>query len=148
MPACCNPTTVTFSRDPARRYFVSFRVEEDIVPLPSTENVIGIDLGISNEVALSTGEKVGNPRFLAKGEKQLAKRERVESRRTPGSKNRAKARRKANRIHARIADKRRNFLHQLTTRLIRESQTMCVERLSVKNLLQNHTRALAISDVG
>lgn len=148
LPAGCKPTTVTISRDPADRYFVSFRVEEDIAPLPPETNAIGVDLGITDVVALSTGEKVGNPRFLAKDEKKLAKAQRIEARRKPGSKNRAKARRKVNHIHAHIADKRGNFLHQLTTRLIRENQTICVESLAVKNLLKNHTRALAISDGG
>jgi putative transposase len=127
---------------------VSFRVEEDIAPLPPAESAIGVDLGITDVVALSTGEKVGNPRFQASDEKKLAKAQHIEARRKPGSKNRAKARRTVNRIHARIADSRCNCLHQLTTRIIRENQTICVESLAVKNLLKNHAQASAIADVG
>jgi putative transposase len=148
LPAGCKPTTVTISRDPADRYFVSFWVEEEMAPLPPETRSIGVDLGLTFVVALSTGEKVGNPRFLAKEEKKLAKAQHIESRRKPGSKNRAKARRTVNRIHARIADSRGNFLHHLTTRIIRENQTICVESLAVKNLLKNHTLAKAMSDVG
>src|SRR5439155_18025042 len=67
---------------------------------------------------------------------------------TKGSKNRAKARQRVARLHARIADKRRDFQHKLSTRIIRENQTVCVETLAVKNMLRNHALAKAISDVG
>ena len=109
LPALCKPSTITISRDPAGRYFVSFRVEEDIAPLPPVENAIGIDLGITDVVAHSTDEKVAIPNSRQR-RKAPGKTQRIEMLRKPGSKNRAKARRKVNRIHARIADKRRNLL--------------------------------------
>ena len=99
-------------------------------------------------VILSTGEMVGNPKFFQKDEKKLAKAQRRHARKQKGSKNRAKARQKVARIHARIAERRRDFLHQLSTRLIRENQTICVETLAVKNMVKNHSLAKAISDVG
>jgi putative transposase len=70
------------------------------------------------------------------------------SRKQKGSKNREKARRNVARIHAQIADQRLDGLHKLTTRIIRESQVVCVESLAVKNMVRNHSLAKAISDVG
>jgi putative transposase len=127
---------------------VSLLVEEDIKPLEPGEQSVGADLGLKAFVILSTGETVGNPKFFHKDEKKLAKAQRRHARKQKGSKNRAKARKKVARIHARIADRRRDFLHQLSTRLIRENQTICMESLQVKNMVKNHSLAKAISDVG
>lgn len=146
LPKECQPTTVTISRDPAGRYFVSFTVEEEIAALPERPEQVGVDLGLLDTAVLSTGEKGGNPKHRAKREKQLKRWQRKEARRAKGGENRAKARRRVNRLHARIADARRDFLHKLTTRLIRENQVLCVESLAVKNLLKNHTLAKAIAD--
>lgn len=148
LPKEARPTTITLSRDPAGRYFVSFLIEEDITPLPVSPKSVGIDLGLHDLVTLSTGEKVGNERFFAKEARRLATLQRRHAKKQKGSKNREKARRKVARIHARIADRRRDFQHKLTTRIIRENQTVCVESLCVKNLMQNHHLAQAIIDVG
>jgi putative transposase len=148
LPAGATPSTVTVTRDPAGRYFVSLLVEEEIAPLPPTDTQVGVDLGLHDAVVLSTGEKVGNPRFFQRDARRLAQVQRRQARKQPGSKNRAKARCKVARIHARIADRRRNFLHQLSTRLIRENQTICVESLQVKAMGQHPTLARAIYDVG
>jgi putative transposase len=91
---------------------------------------------------------VGNPRFFHRDEKRLAKAQRRLAKKQRGSRNRNKARRKVARIHARIADRRRDFLHQLSTRLIRENQTICVESLQVKAMVKHPTLAKAIHDVG
>ena len=99
-------------------------------------------------VALSSGEAVENPRFYVKAEKRLARAQRRLSRKKKDSKNRAKARSKVARLHAKIADKRRDFQHKLPTRIIHENQVICVESLSVKNMLKNHCLAKHISDVG
>lgn len=148
LPKGAKPTTVTITRDAAMRYFVSFLVEEDIQPLPITPRVVGVDLGLHDVVTLSTGEKTGNERFFCKEEKRLTLLQRRHAKKRPGSKNRKKARRKVARLHARIADRRRDFQHKLTTRLIRENQVVCVESLAVKNLMQNHCLAKSIADVG
>ena len=105
----------------------------------SRPRTVGIDLGLLDVVTLSTGEKTGNEHFFRKEEKRLARLQRRHAKKRKGSKNREKARRKVARLHARIADRRRDFQHKLTTRLIRENQVVCVESLAVKNLLQNHT---------
>ena len=148
LPQGAHPSSVTISKDRADRYFVSFALQECVEALPPLERQIGVDLGLTSIVALSTGEVVGNPKFFAREEKKLARAQRQLSRKAKGSKNRAKARQKVARLHARIADKRRDFQHKLSTRIIRENQTVCVETLAVKNMLRNHTLAKAISDVG
>jgi len=148
LPDGAKPSTVTITKDCADRYFVSILVEEDIKQLDPVEQSVGADLGLKEFVILSTGEVVGNPKFFHKDEKQLAKAQRRHAKKRKGSKNRAKARIKVAKIHARIADRRRDFLHQLSTRLIRENQTICVESLAVKNMVKNQSLAKAISDVG
>jgi putative transposase len=148
LPAGAIPSTVTVRRDHAGRYFVSLLVEEKIEPLPPSPEQIGVDLGLTSMVITSKGEKVGNPRFFATDEKKLAKAQKRHARKQKNSKNREKARRKVARIHARIADRRRDYQHKLSTRLIRENQVICVESLAVKNMMQNHSLAKAIADVG
>ncbi len=148
LPKDAKPTTITVSRDTAGRYFVSFLVEEDFKALDMTPQTVGIDLGLHDVVTLSTGEKTGNEHFFAQDEKRLGLLQRRHAKKQKHSKNREKARRKVAKLHARIADRRRDFLHKLTTRLVHENQVICVESLRVKNMLQNHSLAKAIADVG
>ena len=148
LPEGAQPSTVTVSRDTAGRYFVSLLLEEEIAPLPPVDAQVGLDLGLHDTVVLNTGEKVGNPRFFHRDATRLAKAQRRLAKKRLGSKNRDKARRTVARIHARIADRRRDFLHQLSTRIIRENQTICVESLRVKAMVRHPTLAQAISDVG
>jgi putative transposase len=121
LPEGTIPSSVTITKDSADRYFISILVEEEMEPLPSNEQVIGADLGLTSFVVLSDGEIVGNPTFFQKDEKKLAKAQRRHAKKRKGSKNREKARLKVARLHARIADRRRDFLHKLSTRLIREN---------------------------
>jgi putative transposase len=148
LPDGAQLTTVTLSRDTAGRYFVSILLEEDIAPLPITTGQVGIDLGLHDIVVLDSGEKVGNPRFFSQDETRLAKAQRRLAKKQRGSKNRDKARRRVARIYARIADRRRDFTHKLSTRLIRENQTVCIESLRVKAMVKHPTLAKAIHDVG
>ncbi|HLY31757.1 MAG TPA: RNA-guided endonuclease TnpB family protein [Ktedonobacterales bacterium] len=142
------PTTITVSQDRAGRYFVSFLVEEEIGMLPLVDAAVGVDLGLKDLAVLSTGEKIANPKHLAKSLKRLKRAQQSLNRKVKGSKNREKARRTVARIHAQIADQRLDGLHTLTTRLIRENQTICVESLAVKQMIGNHKLTRAISDVG
>ena len=148
LPKGCKPTTVTVTKDTAGRYFVSILVEEEIKPLPVVNKQVGLDLGLKSMVVLSTGEQVGNPQFFRKDEKKLAKAQRRLAKKKKGSKNRAKARLKVARLHARIGDRRRDYQHKLSTRIVHENQVICIESLSVKNMLGNHHLAKSISDVG
>ncbi len=142
------PSSVTISKDAAGRYFISILVAEGIKSLPVTPNMVGLDLGIQSMVAISTGEQVGNPRYFAMDEKKLAKAQRRHARKQKGSKNREKARKKAARLHVRIADRRRDYQHKLSTRIVHENQVICVESLAVKNMVKNHCLAKSIADVG
>jgi len=140
------PSTVTVSQDAAGRWFVSLLCDDAIAPAPATTAAVGIDAGITSLVTLSTGEKVANPRHERRDRASLARAQRELSRREKDSANRDKARVKVARVHARITDRRRDFLHKLTTRLVRENQTVVIEDLSVRSMVKNHTLARAVSD--
>lgn len=146
LPDGAEPSTVTVSRDRANRWHISILVETQVDTLPATANRVGLDAGITSLVALSTGEKVTNPKHEKRDRERLAKAQRNLARKAKGSNNRAKARVKVARIHARIADRRRDLLHKLSTRIIRENQTVVIEDLSVRNMVRNHSLARAISD--
>jgi putative transposase len=148
LPEGCKPSSVTITKDEAERYFVSILVEEDIKPLEVTPKTVGLDLGLKSMVISSDGHIYGNPKFFAKDEKKLAQAQRRHARAKKDSKNRNKACLKVARIHKKIADRRRDYQHQLSTRIIRENQVVCVESLQVKNMVKNHCLAKAISDVG
>jgi putative transposase len=148
LPNGSKPSSVTIIKDSANRYFVSILVAEAIKPFPVVNKMVGLDLGIKSMVALSTGERVGNPTYFARDEKKLAKAQRRLASKQKGSKNRAKARLKVAKINTRIADRRRDYQHKLSTRIVYENQVMCVESLAVKNMVKNHCLAKAISDVG
>ncbi|MCX5420686.1 RNA-guided endonuclease TnpB family protein [Streptomyces sp. NBC_00078] len=147
LPEGTQPSTVTVSKDSAGRWFVSLLVEDPAIqPLPVTANVVGVDAGLDHILTLSTGEKITNPRHERTDRARLAKAQREWSRKTKGSANQDKARRKVARIHARIADRRRDTLHKISTRLIRENQVVVIEDLTVRNPLKNGGLARAISD--
>ena len=148
LPEGARPSTVTVSQDAAGRWFVSLLCDDPSVqPLPATDGAVGIDVGLDHLLTLSTGEKIANPRHERRDRARLAEAQRKLSRKARGDgANRAKARRKVAEIHARIADRRRDLLHKLTTRLVRENQTLVIEDLTVRNMVKNHTLARAISD--
>ena len=143
--------TVTVSMETTGKFFVSFLVD-DGKELPKTEpidsgKVIGIDLGLIHFLTTSNGGRVENPRFLKKNAKKIAKLDRRMRRKTKGGKNRAKARLKLALAHEKSRNRRRDFLHKLSTRLVRENQAVCLEDLSVKGMMGNHKLARSIGDV-
>jgi putative transposase len=146
LPEGCEPSTITVKLSPSGRWSVSLLVEVEIEPLPESPNQIGIDLGITSLVALSTGEKVSNPKGFRAKRAKLRRVQKTLSRKQKGSNNRYKARLKVAKVHEQISDARKDFLHKLTTQLVRENQTIAVENLAVKNMVKNHKLALAISD--
>src|SRR5712691_2424140 len=148
LPDGLSPGSVTITKDKADRYFVSILGEEEITPLPPTNKTVGIDLGLKAFLITSEGQTIANPKYYGRSEKKLAKAQRRHAKKQKGSKNREKARKKVAKLHARIADTRRDFQQQTSTRLIRENQVICLETLAVKNMLQNHKLAKAIADVG
>ena len=147
MPPCA-PSTVTVSKDPAGRYFVSLLCQVEEQPLPPKTKAVGIDLGLTNFAVTSDGEKIDNPKFLEADLRRLGHEQRNLSRKVQGSSNWQKQKRRVARIHARIVDKRRDFLHKLSTRLIQENQTICLETLNVKGMMQNGRLARHIGQAG
>jgi len=149
IPKGCEPSTVTVSLHPSGRWHISIRFDDPTIkPLPVNENAIGIDLGITSLIADSNGKKITNPKHFKKHRKRLKKAQKNLARKQKGSKNREKARIKVAKIYLEISDSRKDFLHKLTTRLVRENQVIAVESLAVKNMVKNHKLALAISDSG
>ncbi|TDC80281.1 transposase [Streptomyces hainanensis] len=121
-----------------------------VKPLPATDGVVGIDVGLDHLLTLSTGEKIANPRHERKDRARLALAQRHLAKKARGDgANRVKARRVVARIHARITDRRRDHPHKLTTRLVRENQTLVIEDLTVRNMAKNLKAAgLAVTVCG
>ncbi|MBZ6101362.1 RNA-guided endonuclease InsQ/TnpB family protein [Streptomyces olivaceus] len=146
LPEGAIPSTVTVSQDAAGRWFASMLCDDKpAMPAPANATV-GIDAGLTTLLTLSTGEKIANSRHERRDRVRLARAQRNLAKKQKGSANRAKARRRAAKVYARIADRRRDHLHKLTTRLVRENQTLVIEDLSVRNMVKNHKLARAISD--
>ncbi|MFE6332684.1 RNA-guided endonuclease InsQ/TnpB family protein [Streptomyces sp. NPDC057798] len=145
------PSSVTLIKDAAGRYFASFVIDTDpsadAARMPGSDQTVGIDLGLTHFAVLSDGTKIDSPRFLRRAEKKLKRTQRDLSRKQQGSKNHEKARLKHARAHAQVADARREFHHQLSTRLIRENQAIGVEDLTVNGLVRTKP-AKSILDAG
>jgi putative transposase len=149
LPTGCEPTTITVKLEPSGRWLISFRIDDPTdETMPPVDSAVGLDVGVSSLVTLSTGEKIANPKAFDKHYRKLAKAQKCLSRKQKGARNRDKARLKVARIQAKISDARIDHLHKLTTRLIRENQTIVVEDLAVKNMVKNPKLARAISDAG
>ncbi|MGV0028539.1 RNA-guided endonuclease InsQ/TnpB family protein [Phormidesmis priestleyi] len=146
LPEGVEPSTVTVKLSPSGRWTVSLLVDIEIEPLSKSPNVVGIDLGITSLIALSSGEKVANPKGFKAKRAKLRKVQKALSRKQKGSNNRYRACLKVAKVHAEISDARQDFLHKLTTRLVRENQTIAVEDLAAGNMVKNRKLSLAISD--
>ncbi|MCG5213770.1 transposase [Streptosporangium sp. KLBMP 9127] len=148
-PAAIDPSTVTVSRDPDGRWYVSLAVEvADPGQAPATGVVVGIDLGIKDFVVTSGGLKVANPRALAARERNLARYQRRMARKVKGSNNRVKAKAKVARAHRKVRASRTDFLHRTSAGLVRDHDVIVIEDLAVQNMVRNRSLARAISDCG
>ncbi len=147
-PLPSTPSTVTVIKDAAGRYFCSFVIETEAdETLPEMAAQVGIDLGLSHFAILSDGTKIDSPRFLRRAQKRLKRAQQALNRKAKGSNNRGKARLKVARAHVKVADARREFHHQLSTKIIRENQAVAVEDLAVKGLARTRL-AKFIHDAG
>lgn len=142
-----DPSSVTVIMDCAGRYFASFVVDAGTDPLPQVASEVGIDLGLTHFAVLSDGRKVASPRFLRRAERKLRKAQKNLSRKAKGSSNRDKARVRVARVHTQVADSRRDWLHKLSTQIIRDNQAVCVEDLSVAGLARTRL-AKSVHDAG
>jgi putative transposase len=141
-------SSVTVIRDASGRYFASFVVEVEPTPLPANRKAVGIDLGLASLAVTSAGEKIAPPKFLRSALKRLRRLQRHLKHKQKGSNRLAAARRKVATLHATIADKRLDLFHQLSTRIIRENQTVVLEDLNVSGMLKNRKLARSIADAG
>ena len=146
-----NSKTVTVSKTPTGKYFISVLVEvnEELPVLkPIDENkAVGIDLGIKTFAVLSNGEEIQNPKHLRSALKRLKKQQRRVSKKVKGSKNRKKAVKKLAKMHEKVSNRRNDFLHKVTAKLVLEHDTLCLETLKASNMIKNHKLAQALSDI-
>jgi putative transposase len=146
LPNGCEPSTVTVKLSASGQWHVSLLVDTDIEELPKVGKAIGLDVGITSLIATSDGDKITNPKHFKRLKKKLKREQKSLFRKQKGSRNRQKARLKVAGVHRRISDSRKDFLHKLTTQLVRENQTIVVEDLAIKNMVKNHKLANSISD--
>lgn len=140
--------SATISQVPSGKYFISILVETEHIPMKSTDNVVGIDLGIKDLLITSDGEKFDNIRTTKKYEDKLAKEQRKLAHKVKDSNNWNKQRIKVARIHEKIHNTRINNLHKISHKFISENQVIVSEDLAVSNMVKNHNLAKAISDCG
>ena len=144
--------TATVSMTSTGKYYISILID-DGEPVPDKQslnesNTLGIDLGIKHFLVTSDGFKVDNPRYLKENLKKLKREQRKLSRKQKGSNNRGKQRLKVARKHEKVSNIRGDFLHKLSSRLVRENQAICLETLNIQGMLKNKKVAQHISDVG
>jgi putative transposase len=142
-PICC-----FISKTSSGKYYASFLCEVDTKPLKKSKNKIGIDLGIKSLVVTSSGETIENQNFYRKLEKKLAYEQRQLSKKKKGSNNKNKQRIKVAKVYETISNKRKDYLHKISKKLIDENQVIIAESLSVKNMMSNHCLAKSIADAG
>ncbi len=138
----------TISQEPSGTYYVSLCCTDvEIKSFEKTNSNIGIDLGIKEFCITSDGEKIPNPKYLKKSFDKLVKLQRELSRKTKGSSNRNKARKKVARLQEHITNQRKDFLQKLSDKMVKNHDIICIEDLQVKNMMQNHKLAQSIADV-
>ena len=147
LPQGCSPSTVTVKLEPSGRWFVSLLIDDYTVEtLPPTSKQVGIDAGITSLISTSDGERITNPKHLSRLYRKLKAAQKELSRKTKGSSNRHKARLKVASIHAKIKDARTDFLHKLTTGLVRANSLIAIEDLAVRNMVKNRKLSRSIGD--
>ena len=147
LPDGCAPSTVTVKFEPSGRWYISLLINDrTIEKFPPTDKKVGIDVGISRLISTSDGDLIANPKHFNRLYQKLKRAQKVLSRKTKGSNNRYKARRQLAKIHAQIKDARTDFLHKLTTSLVKENSLIAIEDLGVRNMVKNRKLARSISD--
>ena len=147
-PLPSEPSSVTIIKDPIGRYFASFVVDVPEEIAPQTDSSCGIDLGLTHFCILSTGEKVENPRLHKKMLRKIKKANRRLAKAKKDSNRRKKRKLRLAKLHSVVKQQRTDFLHKLTTRLVRENQALAIEDLNVAGLVKNRKLSRAISDAG
>ncbi len=147
--AALDPTMVVVSREPDGRWYVTFAVDAtEPAPAGPAGHAVGVDLGLTDLLVTSDGERIANPRHLVRKARNLARYQRRMARCQRGSRNRSKAKAKLARAHRKVRNARQDFLHRTTTGLVRSADVIVIEDLSVTNMVRNRHLARAISDAG
>ena len=137
----------TISQNPSGKYYISMLVNTENIQLPKLDTKVGIDLGIKEFAITSDGEMFSNPKWLKKSEKRLRKLQKDLSRKQKGSNNRRKDRLKVAKLHEKISNQRKDYLHKISHYIISENQVIVIEDLKVSNMIKNHKLAKSIADV-
>jgi len=140
--------TVIVRRDAVGRWWAILAIEKELAKQQHAGPAVGLDAGLEKFSALSNGSLIENPRYLRKTEERLKHAQRNLSRRKKGSRNREKARRKLAKLHAKVCNQRRDFLHKQSRRLVKTYSLIAVEELNIKGMVKNHHLAKSISDAG
>ncbi len=138
--------TLTITRNSTGKWFACFTAEVEHERLPDNQNAVGIDMGITNFATLSTGEAIANPKFFRGDEKRLAKAQKKLSATTKRSPERVKRRKIVALVHERIANRRRDFTHQESRKLVNRFALIIFENLHIRGMVKNHHLAKSISD--
>ena len=141
-----NPKSVTVSRNPSGQYFVSILVEKNIELKQNAGRSIGIDLGLNDILICSSGLKISNPKWFRESQTKLKKAQRNLSRKQKGSNRRNKQRIEVAKLHQKIVNQRRWTYHNLSTWLVNNYDTICMEKLNVKGMVKNRRLAKSIQD--
>ena len=137
----------TISQNPSGKYYISILVDTENIQLPKLDTKIGVDLGIKEFAITSDGEMFSNPKWLNKSEKRLRKLQKDLSRKQKGSDNRRKDRLKVAKLHEKISNQRKDYLHKISHYIISENQVIVIEDLKVSNMIKNHKLAKSIANV-
>lgn len=141
------PTSVTISKTPTNKYYISF-VCEYIPTKTNGTGKIGIDLGLKDFLVDSNDNRIENPKYFRKSQQKLKKLQRKLSKKQKSSKNRNKLRIKVAKLHEHIANQRNDFIHKVSRKLINENQVIGLESLKINNMIRNRNLSKSISDVG
>lgn len=142
--------SATFKRDACGNWFVTLVAEFEMpeVALPEAVNAVGIDMGLKDFIVLSNDERVAAPKFFRKAQKKLAKVQRKLSRATKGSSRRTKTKLKVAKVHRKTTNQRSDFIHKITSDLVKKYDHIGIENLNVKGMSKNHRLAKSIHDAG
>ena len=139
--------SITISKTTSGKYYASISVEVYIPCFERTNQNVGIDLGLKDYLILNTGEKIKNPRILKNLEKKYRRLAKAVSRKAYNSSNYEKAKLKLARFHKYVTNTRRDFLHKLSTMLVKEYDIICIENLNISGLMKNHKLSKSFQDV-
>jgi len=138
--------SISIIKTPSGKYYLNVLVEREINKLPSNKNAVALDMGLKTFAKLSNGEDIKNLRFYKKSEKKTKKCMKKLSKKEKGSNNRRKAIRKVAKLHEKIKNRRDDFLHKESIKVIRDNQTIIMEDLKVKNMIRNKKLSKSIQD--